>query len=144
MASIHREVCINAPAAQVWAALQDVGALHTRLVPGFVTNCQLDGEARLVSFANGMQARELIVDVDETMMRVAWSAVGGRLTHHNASAQVFVAGEGSCWVLWIADLLPHELAPAIAGMIEQGLAAMKRFQESPNTFGQQPSTSPPA
>jgi len=132
MASVHRETSIDAPASQVWAALRDVGALHTRLVPGFVTACALDGEARLVSFANGLQARELILDVDDERMRVSWAAVGGRLTHHNASAQVFPAGEDSCKVLWIADLLPHALAPAIAAMIEQGLAAMKRCQEMPN------------
>ena len=131
MASVHREVFINAPASQVWAALRDVGALHTRLVPGFVTACVLEGDTRQVTFANGMQAKELIVDVDDPLMRVAWSAVGGRLTHHNASAQVLAVQEGACKVLWVADLLPHALAPAIAGMIEQGLAAMKRAQELP-------------
>jgi carbon monoxide dehydrogenase subunit G len=132
MAAVHREIVIDAPAARVWAALQDVGALHTRLVPGFVTDCTLEGESRLVTFANGMQAKELIVDVDEQRMRVSWSAVGGRLTHHNASAQVSPVGEKSCKVLWVADLLPHALAPAIAAMIEQGLAAMKRAQELPS------------
>jgi carbon monoxide dehydrogenase subunit G len=132
LASVHRETSIDAPASQVWAALQDVGALHTRLVPGFVTDCTLEGEVRFVTFANGMQAKEIIVDVNQEFMRVSWSAVGGRLTHHNASAQVIPIGEKSCKVFWVADLLPHELAPAIAGMIEQGLVAMKRFQESQN------------
>lgn len=130
MASIHRAIRIEAPAAVVWDALRDVGALHTRLVPGFVTACTLDGDTRLVGFANGMQAKELIVDVDPQRMRVAWSAVGGRLTHHNASAQVIALGDRACEVRWIADLLPHALAPAIDGMIEQGLAAMKRHLEA--------------
>lgn len=132
MASVHRSVHIQKPAARVWNALQDVGALHTRLVPGFVVDCRLEGEARSVTFANGMTAKELIIDINHELMRVSWSAVGGRLTHHNASAQVIPTGEESCDVVWIADLLPHEMAPAIAGMIEQGLAAMKRFQESGN------------
>lgn len=130
MASIHREVHIAAPAAHVWAALQDVGELHTRVAPGFVANCTLDGDHRVVTFRNGMQARELIVDVDSDRMRVSWSVVGGRLTHHNASNQVVATGERSCTVLWVADLLPNELAPAVAGMIEQGLAAMKAYQEA--------------
>lgn len=130
MASIHRETLINAPASQVWAALKDVGALHTRLVPGFVVDCRVEGESRLVTFANGIQARELIVDISDELMRVSWCAVGGRLTHHNASAQVIPLGETSCKVLWVADLLPHEMAPPIAAMIEQGLAAMKSSQES--------------
>jgi len=132
MASIHRSVLIHAPAPRVWNALQDVGALHTRLVPGFVTDCRLEGDTRLVTFANGIKAKELIVDVNHELMRVSWSAAGGRLTHHNASAQVVPAGGESCQVVWIADLLPNEMAPAIAGMIEQGLAAMKAFQESQN------------
>jgi carbon monoxide dehydrogenase subunit G len=133
MASIHQEVRIAAPAAQVWSALRDVGALHTRLVTGFVTDCRMDGDARIVTFANGIVARELIVDVSEVHRRVAWAAVGGPLTHHNASAQVFDDGAGGCRVVWIADLLPHEMAPAIAGMIEQGLAAMKKTLEAAAT-----------
>lgn len=130
MASVHRSIHISAPASRVWNALEDVGALHTKLVPGFVVDCQLEGQARLVTFANGLKAKELIVDVDRELMRVSWSAVGGRLSHHNASAQVIPSGKDSCDVVWIADLLPHEMAPAIAGMIEQGLAAMKTFLES--------------
>jgi len=128
MASIRREVTIDAPAATAWDALADIGALHTRLVPGFVTDCRLEGEgeARIVTFANGMVVRELMIDVNPQERRVAWSAVGGRLTHHNASAQVVAQGERQCRIVWIADLLPHEMAPAIAAMIEQGLAAMKR------------------
>lgn len=134
MASIHRQIVIDRPAADVWDALRDVGALHTRLVAGFVTDCRLDGpRERIVTFANGMTARELIVDVSDERWRIAWSAVGGRLSHHNASAQVVAARERSCEVVWIADLLPDELAPAIAGMIEAGLAAMKRTLESANT-----------
>jgi len=125
MASIRREISIAATAERVWDALRDVGALHTRLVPGFVTDCRLDGDARVVTFANGIVAREVIVDVSDEQRRIAWTAVGGRLTHHNASAQVFAEGQSSR-VVWIADLLPHEMAPAIAGMIEQGLAAMQQ------------------
>ena len=129
MASIRREVSIAVAPEQAWSALRDVGALHTRLVVGFVTDCRLDGDARSVTFANGVTARERIVDVDDAARRVVWSAVGGRLSHHNASAQVFDDAGGSR-VVWIADLLPNELAPAIAAMIEQGLAAMRRTLES--------------
>lgn len=129
MASIRREVLIDVPAETLWSAVRDVGALHTRLVTGFVTDCRLDGNARIVTFANGVVARELIVDVDDAGRRLAWAAVGGRLTHHNASAQVFAEGPDRCRLVWIADLLPDEMAPAITGMIEQGTAAMKKTME---------------
>lgn len=131
MASIRREISILATADQLWSALRDVGALHTRLVPGFVIDCQWDGEGRDITFVNGVKARELIVDVDDESRRVAWTAVGGRLSHHNASAQVFAQGAAACRVVWIADLLPHDMAPPIVLMIEAGLAAMKRHAERP-------------
>jgi len=130
MASVHREIVIARSVADVWDALADVGALHTRLARGFVTDCRLEPGARIVTFANGMVARELIVSVDAERRRVAWSVVGGRLSHHNASAQAFVEGEGACRVVWIADFLPDEHAPAIAGMIDHGLAAMKSTLET--------------
>lgn len=60
MASIRREVVLHVPLYRVWEALRDVGALHTRLVPGFVTETKLNGAARIVTFSNGMVVRELI------------------------------------------------------------------------------------
>jgi hypothetical protein len=129
VASIRREVVIHAAAHEIWDALRDVGALHTRLVPGFVTGCSLDGDLRTVTFFNGLTAKELIITVDDVARRLVWSVVGGRLTHHNASAQIHEVGSEACGVEWIADVLPNELAPAVAGMIEQGLLAMKRHAE---------------
>jgi len=128
MASIRRETFIEACPDTAWAALRDVGALHTRLVPGFVVDTKLEDGARVVTFGNGMVARELIVDVDDETKRVVWSVVGGRMTHHNASAQVTPEGRG-CRFVWIADLLPHELAPVITTMIEQGMAVIKQTLE---------------
>ncbi len=128
MASIRREISINASPEHVWSAVRDVGALHTRLVPGFVIDTKLEDGARMVTFFNGSVVRELIVDVDDGDRRIAWAVVGSRMTHHNASLQVF-AENGRTRGVWIADLLPHELAAQIAGMIEQGLSAMKRTME---------------
>ena len=130
MASIHREIIIGARPDAVWDALRDVGAIHRRLAPGFVTDVRMEEGARVVTFGNGMVARELIVDVDDHTRRLAWSVVGGRMTHHNASAQVFAESDGRSRFVWIADLLPHELKPAIAAMIDEGLAVIKRTLES--------------
>ena len=129
MASIHREILIDAHPDVVWDALRDVGAIHTRLAPGFVTDVRLEDGARVVTFGNGLVVRELIVDRDDNARRLAWSAVGGRMTHHNASAQVFANGRGSRFV-WIADLLPNELAPDVAAMMDQGLTVIQRTLEA--------------
>jgi carbon monoxide dehydrogenase subunit G len=129
MASIRNEIVVAIKPEDAWAAVRDVGAIHLRLVPGFVRDCQLDGDARIVTFANGMVARELIVDVDDQARRLVWAAVGGRLTHHNASLQVFDEGSDRCRLVWIADLLPNEMAGAIEAMIRQGMTAMKQTLE---------------
>ena len=131
MASIHREILIDADPAQVWSAVRDVGALHQRLVPGFVIDTRLEAGARVVTFGNGMVARELIVDIDDMARRLVWAAVGGRLTHHNASVQVFADGQAHTRLVWIADLLPDALAGPITAMIEQGLGVMKQTLEVP-------------
>jgi carbon monoxide dehydrogenase subunit G len=141
MASIHRDTMIDADPSAVWDALRDVGALHTRLAPGFVTDVRLEDGARVVTFSNGVVAREVIVDIDDEKRRLVWSVVGGRMTHHNASAQVFAEPGGQTRFVWIADLLPHEVAPAIAAMMEQGLAIIKRTMEtSPDTHRSKPSS----
>ena len=133
MASIRKEIVIDACTDRTWEALRDVGALHTRLAPGFVVDTRLGDGERFVTFANGATIRELIVDVDDSARRVAWSAVGGSLIHHNAAAQVFAEGDYRTRFVWTADLLPHEAAPAIAGMIELGLAAIRSHLEATET-----------
>ena len=130
MASIRKEMLVEAAPERIWDAVRDVGALHTRLVPGFVTDCRLEGDARIVTFANGLVARELIVDVDDAARRLVWSVVQGRPTHHNASLQVFADGESRSRVVWIADLLPNDLAVVVGAMIEQGMAVMQKTLQS--------------
>jgi hypothetical protein len=126
MASIRKEIPLDARAEDVWAAVRDIGALHTRLVPGFVTDTKLEPGARIVTFANGMIVKELIVDLDDKARRLVWSAVGGRLSHHNASAQVFADGDGRSRLVWTADLLPDDLAGDIRTMMDHGAAAMQK------------------
>ena len=125
MASIRKEIPLDARPEEVWDAVRDIGALHTRLVPGFVTDTRLEEGARVVTFGNGMIVREVIVDLDDQARRLVWSAKG-RLTHHNASAQVFPDGDKRTKLVWTADLLPNELASDIRAMMEMGAAAMQK------------------
>lgn len=129
MASIHKEMSIEAPVAAVWSAFRDIGAVHTRLAPGFVTDCRMDGKDRIVTFVNGFVAREVIVHVDDEARRLVYSARTENLTHHNASFQVIANGENRCRVVWVADLLPDGMAEAIESMMDQGAAAMKKGLE---------------
>lgn len=76
MASIRKQIVTIASAGEVWEALRDIGALHTRLVPGFVVETKLEPGARLVTFGNGLVIREPIISVSDEMRRVVWSAEG--------------------------------------------------------------------
>ena len=129
VATIRVERQIDASAEEVWDALRDWGAIHERLVPGFVTDAQLDGEDRIVTFFNGAVVREILVDLDEEGRRLVWSVVDGPYSHHNGAAQVFAEGEG-CRFVWTADLLPNEAAAPTAEMMEQGIEVLKETQET--------------
>ena len=132
MASIRKDMTLRANPAQVWDAVRDVGAIHTRLAPGFVTDVTLQGDARIVTFANGMTAKEVIVDVDDAARRLVWSVVEGRPSHHNGSIQIF-ADDSGCRLVWIADILPHDLARPIGAMMQAGMEAMKKKLEADAT-----------
>ena len=126
MASVRKEIETDARPQDVWAAIRDVGALHTRLVPGFVIATRVEPDARVVTFGNGMEIREPIVDLDDDAKRLVWSAEGAGTTHYNASVQVFEGSGGGSRVVWIADFLPHDQKGQIETMIEQGMAVMKK------------------
>ena len=124
---IHsQEFPVAAPSGDVWNAFRDVGAVDKRLARGFVTDCRLEGDDRIVTFANGLVAREVIVDVDDQARRLSYSARSEHIAHHNASFQVFAEDEASCRVVWIADVLPNQIAASIEAMMDQGVLAMTR------------------
>jgi carbon monoxide dehydrogenase subunit G len=135
MAAIYKEVLIGAPPEDVWRAVRDVGAVHERLAPGLVTDARLEDGARVVTFANGLVARELIVSLDDGLRRFSYASVGGRAAHHNASMQVFADGERESRLVWITDVLPDELSAPIAALVEQGAAIMKRTLEGESSRG---------
>ena len=129
MASIHKHISVDLPARDAWDALRDYGAVHERVVPGFVVDTRLEGDDRVVTFASGARARERLVTLDDERRRLVYTVVDGPLgaTHHQASVEV-VDGDGgaACTILWTTDVLPDRLAPAIDGLMDQGAAAMAR------------------
>jgi hypothetical protein len=126
MGTIRSELKTRASASDVWSAIRDVGALHTRLVPGFVVDTKLEPGARIVTFANGVTLREPIVTLDDKERRLVWTAEGGRARHYNAALHVSSAPGGATSVVWTADFLPDELEGYLSQAIAAGMAAMQR------------------
>ena len=126
MASLHRDIPINARPEDVWAAVRDFGAVHRRLAPGFVLDAQFEGDTRIVTFANGSVAREVLVGCDDTRRRLVYAVISERLKHYNASVQVLADGDARSRLIWIVDLLPNEIAPYIGSQMEQAVLAMTK------------------
>jgi Polyketide cyclase / dehydrase and lipid transport len=126
MASIHKDIAIDARPEDVWAAVRDFGAVHQRLVPGFVLDAKLDGDARIVTFANGTAARELLVDCDDMRQRLVYAVVSERVKQHSASVQVFADGDSRSRLVWIVDVLPNEIAPYMDAQMDQAALAMAK------------------
>ena len=129
MATVRKFVPLDVSAAEAWDAIRDWGAVHDRVARGFVVSTAVEDGARVVAFANGLVAREVLVTLDDDCRRLAYSAAGERLTHHNASFEVAEDG-GGCCITWTADLLPEEMAPLVSSMMDEGAAAMKRTLEA--------------
>lgn len=126
MASITKRVSLDASADRVWDAVRDFGAVHQRLVPGFVLETKMDGDARIVTFANGTVARELLVDCNDNAKRLVYAVISERIRPHSASVQIFAAGENRSELVWVVDVLPNEIAPYIANQMDAATAAMTR------------------
>jgi hypothetical protein len=126
MASIHKDIPIDAHPDDVWSAVRDFGAVHTRLAPGFVTDARLEGDARIVTFSNGNVARERLVDCDETRRRLVYAISNERVSHYSASVQVLADGEGRSRMIWIVDVLPNAVAPYIESQMDLGALAVQK------------------
>ena len=130
MATLRRQLALDAKASTVWSALRDFGAVHTRVAPGFLTKLEMDHEDRIVTFFNGMVARERLVTLDDEDHRLVYSVVEGQASHYNAAVQVFPEGDGHSRLVWTIDLLPNDLAPAIGGMMDHATGFMKKTLEA--------------
>ena len=130
MATIRKERTIEVSPEEAWAVLADWGAPHERLVPGFVVATELDGEDRLVTFFNGAVARERLIARNEDERRLVWSIVDGPYAHHNGAAQVLANEGGTTRFVWIADVLPNEIAEVTSELMERGIETVKQSLEA--------------
>jgi hypothetical protein len=79
-----------------------------------------------VTFANGNVAREQLVDCDEARRRLVYAIANERVSHYSASVQVVADGETRTRLIWIVDVLPHEIAAHIDAQMDQAALAMQK------------------
>ena len=129
MASIRREVALRVESEKVWAAILDLGALP-KLAPGVVLEARVEGDVRLVTFANGVQLRERVVDIDPVARRLVIASTGGRIEHLNSAMQVFVEGVHRCRVVWIVDFLPNDIRENVRDILDREIVAARAVLET--------------
>jgi hypothetical protein len=130
MATLCKEIRLDNGAAPVWSAVRDFMAVHTRVAPGFLTDLKTENGDRIITFFNGIVARERPVTIDDERCRLVYTVVEGRASHYNAAVQVFPESSGGSRLIWTIDLLPDDLAPAIGGMMDHAVGFMKRALEA--------------
>lgn len=131
MASVYKEILLSVPAALAWDVIQDIGNVHIRLVPGYAEQVQLEGSTRILTMSNGNTVKEIILDLNETAFRMAYTVVETvmPLEFHHASFQVFPIDQASCKLVWITDLLPDRQVHEVAARVERGSQVMKQTIE---------------
>jgi len=82
MATLRKEIPVAAGATPVWQALRDFGQVHTKVAPGFLTDLRMDKGDRIVTFFNGLVARERLVTADDEACRLVYAVIEGRASHY--------------------------------------------------------------
>lgn len=127
-ATVRRQLELSADPAAVWDAIADFGAVHTRVVPGFLTALELDGSDRIVTFGTGAVAREAFVSRDDKARRLVYAIPEGPFRSYSAALEVQET-PGGARVTWTIDLAPTSHAEYVGGMMDQALPIMRRMLE---------------
>ncbi|WP_406284110.1 SRPBCC family protein [Embleya sp. NBC_00896] len=138
MTHIHETRTIDAPVEDVWAIIGEFDTGPTRMAPGFVVECRLEApDTRLVTFANGMTARERLIELDAEARSVTYSVIGGSSTptRDRATMRVLPTADGRTTFVWTRDVLPDALGVPMAQAMVHGSdlvkATMEALSESP-------------
>ena len=131
MASIRTEFVIEVDAARVWRVIGDWADGPVGMARDYVVSSHAEGTARVVTFANGVIARERLVTRDDDARRIVYSMVGDivRPEHDNAVMQIVPDGADRCRFIWTRDVLPDELAEPLRAAMEEASVFIKRTLE---------------
>ena len=126
MASIVREFTVATPAADVWAAVADVGAVNQLI--DYLGEVTVDGDVRSCRLGDAGTLEELIVSVDHDVRRLAYAIQSSPFGfgHHHASMQVTAVDRGTSRLTWITDIAPDPLVEVVTEPIDAAVASIQR------------------
>lgn len=131
MASIRREIVIDADPDAVWALVGDPGVIH-RWFPGIVA-CSVadtdDGVVRTVTLGSGIPLEEHVVTNDPITRRFQYRIAGGVFREHLGTVDVIDLGSGRSLAVYGTDALPDVMALVIGGATGVALENIKALAE---------------
>ncbi|RJL31880.1 SRPBCC family protein [Bailinhaonella thermotolerans] len=127
MASVIREIDIDASPETVWEAISDFVGGPLRMGPGAFTDSRLvEPGVRALTFPDGTVVRERLIARDDEARRVVWGWISDDVVHDNTSMQVFADGPGRSRLVWIHDTLPDELSGWLATAMDRLIPLLRR------------------
>lgn len=114
MATIHRSAPLAVSADDAWSVLDRYTRSEVHVFANCASERQVD-DYRVVVTVDGMELWERNVTVDTARRRAVYTVPGiPGVEHHQAEMRVDVDAGGRATLVWVTDLLPHELAEAMS------------------------------
>jgi len=124
MATLRREIRINASADEVWKVVGRPEILYLWF-PGIVSSV-VDGNTRTVTTGTGIPMPEEIITNDSLQRRFQYRITAPLFRQHLATVDVLDVGDGTCMVVYSTDAEPAVMALVIGGATTGALEELKR------------------
>jgi hypothetical protein len=131
VASVIREIVVDASPEEVWAVVGDFADGPRRMSGGLVDSRLDEPDVRALTFPDGSTARERFISRDERARRIVYGWVADDVAHDNTSMQVFAEGYGRSRLVWIHDTLPDKHADWLAPTMDQFAPVIQRVLGAP-------------
>jgi hypothetical protein len=128
MSSIYFAAPLDVPADAAWDYLDRFA--RAEVIPfSSAAAGRLEGEYRVVTMPGGQEIQERIVTVDQDRRRASYTIAGLGADYHHSEMRVDAGADGTVTLVWVTDLLPHELAdqraPGYAALFSELVAAVQ-------------------
>lgn len=127
LGSIRHQIRIRRSADDVWARVRDAAGLHTWF-PG-LTDCQVEGNNRVIFLGSGMAMPEEILAIDDVQRRFQYRITAPIFRHHRGTIDVIELDDQECLVVYSTEADPRTMALTIGGGTAGALDELQRQME---------------
>ncbi len=126
-ASVRKEIRIRREAADVWARVEDPGAIEDWF-PGIVAST-VDGNTRVITLGSGLVMPEEIITSDPIQRRFQYRITAPIFRNHLGTIDVIDLGDDTSLVVYSTDAEPRTMALVIGAATAGALAELRNQME---------------